>query len=155
MSALKITENKAVRGRPFTADDPRANRAGRPKGSRGKRAAALLELLRPEGERLLARAVSLALDDKAPDPGTLRDLLGRLLPAPDKSAPVRFAMPEGATLVAQSAAVLAAIANGDLTPEEGQKIAAALASHADVVAAHELSERLAVLESRLAAGGVA
>jgi hypothetical protein len=146
--ALDISGKKA-RGKPFVPGDPRRNQAGRPKGARGKRAAALLELLRPEGEKLLGRAVALALDETAPDPATLRDLLGRLLPAPERSNVVRFKLPTGASLVDQSAAVLAAIAGGELTPEEGAKLTAAIASHARVVEVDELAERLAVLEAAL------
>lgn len=148
MNALD-NRTKTVKGRPFVSGDPRANVKGRPKGARGKRAAALLELLRPEGEKLLARAVALALDDKTPDPVVLRDLLGRLLPPPERNALVKFRLPEGVSLVEQSAAVLAAVAGGKLTPEEAARINSAIADHAKIVEAHELAERLSRLEARI------
>lgn len=148
MGAIDISEKTVARGKPFTPDDPRINRTGRPAGSLGKRSTALLELLRPDGERLLQRAVDLALDQKSPDAGTLRDLLGRLLPVQSKSAPVNFDLLEGSNPAEQSFSVLRAISVGDISPEEGQRVLAALASHAEIVTAYAISQRLAVLESR-------
>ncbi len=149
--AIETSEKKA-RGRPFVkGGDPRIHMTGRPKGARGKRAAALLELLRPEGEKLLARAVALALHETKPDPVVLRDLLGRLLPPPDRSALVKFKLPDGVSLVEQSAAVLQAVANGELTPDEAAKLNSALADHAKMVETQELAERLERLEARLGA----
>lgn len=76
-----------------------------------------------------------------------RILLDRVLPplkATDTPAPV----PIPADLTAASAAVLQALAQGLLTPDQGSAVASVLASLARVKEATELEARIAALEDR-------
>src|SRR5215203_1967055 len=105
-----------TRGKPFD----RGN-AGRPKGSRNKATLALEALLEGEGEALARKAVELAL---AGDITALRLCLDRILPA-RKDRPVSFEMPIIARpedAKAASAALLAAVAAGSLTPSEAAEV---------------------------------
>ncbi|SRR5216683_3169077 len=95
------------------------NPNGRPKGSRNAATLALESLL--DGEALTRKAVELALTG---DIAALRLCLDRVLP-PRKDRPVSFEMPPINNAVdarAASAALLAAVASGDLTPSEASEV---------------------------------
>jgi len=95
------------------------NPNGRPKGSRNAATLALESLL--DGEALTRKAVELALTG---DIAALRLCLDRILP-PRKDRPVSFEMPPINNAVdarAASAALLAAVASGDLTPSEASEV---------------------------------
>ncbi|MBA3596474.1 MAG: hypothetical protein H0W40_03745 [Methylibium sp.] len=142
-----MTVARDALGRVLPGSAP-LNPAGRPIGSRGRRGRELLAQLEPMGVLLLSKAVAVALDEKNPDSFVLRDLLSRCLPPPEKHHTVEFALPDG-TLAEQSAAILAAVSAGELTPAEGDHLAAMLASHARVIEVHEYGARLDAVERAL------
>src|SRR6266436_5483706 len=97
------------------------NLNGRPKGSRNAATLALESLLDGEAEALTRKAVELAL---AGDIAALRLCLDRILP-PRKDRPVSIQMPPINNAIdarAASAALLAAVASGDLTPSEASEV---------------------------------
>src|SRR5690349_12365968 len=105
------------------------NPAGRPPGIRDKRLA-MRDLLVPHAEDLVAKVVELA---KAGDGTALRICIDRLIPpAKSRDDPVR--LPELAgSLANKGAAVLDAIGNERLTPEEAATILQAIATQARIV----------------------
>ncbi len=109
------------RGRPF-AKGVSGNPAGRPKGSRNRSSVIAEALLDGEAEELTRTAIQMA---KAGDPAALRLCLERLLP-PRKDRLVAFDLPtlQNAEDAAKaSAAILRAVADGEITPGEAGQLA--------------------------------
>lgn len=118
---------------------------GKPKGTRHKATRAALALLDGEAEALTRQAVTMALDG---DGTALRLCLERIAP-PRKDAPVTFALPpmQSARDAAQAAgAVLAAVAEGELTPTEGAHVMGLVETYRRTLETTELEARVAVLE---------
>ncbi len=108
-------------GRPFKKGKS-GNPAGRPQGSRNKATLAMERLLNGEADRLTQKAVDLAMKG---DTTALRLCLERLCP-PRKDWPVTFDLPPmkvPADAVAAMSALLAAVAQGEVSPGEAQTIA--------------------------------
>ena len=125
----------------FTHGNP-----GRPRGARHKATMAALALLDGEAEALTGQAVRLALEGEAT---ALRLCLERIAP-PRRDAPVQFDLPpmENARDAATSAgAVLAAVADGELTPSEGAKVMALVETFRRTLETSELEARVAALEA--------
>jgi hypothetical protein len=121
--------------------------AGRPKGSRNRTTLAVLELLDGQAEALSHKAVEMAL---AGDTVALRLCLERLAP-PRKDAPVEFKLPQMKTAhdAAQAAAaVLEAVAEGDLTPTQGAQVMALIDVFRRTLEVTELEARVAALEGQ-------
>ena len=118
---------KKQRGRPF----PRGrggNPAGRPIGARNKASLMAEALLDGEAEALTRRMVDLA---KYGELGALRFCLERLLPV-RQSRLVTFDLPKfetAADAVEASSAVLAACAEGRLSPAEAAEVMGLIAAH--------------------------
>ena len=124
------------------------NPNGRPKGSRNAATLALESLLDGEAEALTRKAVELAL---AGDIAALRLCLDRILP-PRKDRPVSFEMPTIETAKdakAASAALLAAVAAGRLTPSEAAEIGKLVDAYVKAIEATEVLARLDKLEQKL------
>ncbi len=122
-----------------------AGNAGKPRGTRHKATQAVLALLEGEANALSRKAVEMAL---AGDGVALRLCLERIAP-PRKDSPVQFTMPRMASAndAAQAAgAVLAAVADGDLTPTEGAQVMGLVDSFRRTLEVTELELRLAALE---------
>ena len=137
---LRVITRRIPRGRPFERGNP-----GRPKGARHKATLAAEALLDGEAEGLTRKAVELALGG---DTVALRLCLERVLPS-RKDRPVSFSLPEintAADAVKASGALLQAVAVGDVTPSEASELGKLLESHARVLEASELEERLTKLE---------
>ena len=118
---------------------------GKPKGARHKATRAALALLDGEAEALTRQAVTMALDG---DATALRLCLERIAP-PRKDAPVAFDLPrmETARDAAQAAgAVLAAVAEGELTPTEGAHVMGLVETYRRTLETSELEARVAALE---------
>lgn len=118
---------------------------GKIKGTRHKATRAVLALLDGEAEALTRKAVEAALEG---DTTALRLCLERIAP-PRKDAPVSFALPpmESARDTAKAAAaVLGAVAVGDLTPIEGAHIMALVETYRRTLETTEIEARLAALE---------
>ena len=132
----------ATRGRPFQPGNP-----GRPRGARHKTTLAMEALLAGEGEALTRKAVEMAL---AGDTVALRLCLERLLPAL-RERPVTVELPALTTprdAVAASAALLAAVADGEVAPGEAREIGRLIELHLKAIEVHEIETRLAALEAR-------
>lgn len=118
------------------------NPAGRPPGIRDKRTA-MRELLVPHAEALVAKAVEKALEG---DTTALRICIDRLIPAAKpKDDPIELPAMTG-TLADSGQAVLSAVAEGRISPEEAGALMTALASQARIVEVTEIEKRLAALE---------
>jgi hypothetical protein len=105
-------------------------------------------LLDGEAEGLTRKAVELAL---AGDTVALRLCLERLVP-PRKDRPIVFDLPtigSAADHPAALAAVLVAVAAGELTPSEAEAFASIMELHRRAIETGELADRLAALEERM------
>lgn len=140
---MSETRNNAgsTRGRPFEPGNP-----GRPPGARNKATRAIEALLEGEAENLGRKAVELAL---AGDQAALRLCIDRLAPT-RRERPTPFDLPavRGARdHPAAVAAVLRAVAAGDLAPGEGEALCRMLGEHRRSVELADLDARVAALEA--------
>jgi len=139
------TEEKQ-KGRPFSKGVS-GNPAGRPQGSRNKATLAVEALMDGQAETITQKAVDLALEG---DTTALRLCLERILP-PRKSRPINIALPEVKTAegVAEAqGAVVKAVANGELTPEEGIVITNILETRRKAIETQDHENRISALEGR-------
>jgi len=121
------------------------NPAGKPKGARHRTTLAAEELLQGEASALTRKAVELALSG---DSSALRLCLERVLPM-RRGRPVRFSLPALDTagdLPKALGAVLAAVAEGSLTPDEAVSLAQIVEVRRRAIELVEIEARLAVLE---------
>jgi hypothetical protein len=124
------------------------NPEGRPKGSRNRATLALESLLDGEAEALTRKAIELALGG---DMTALRLCLDRILPA-RKDRPVTFEMPaieNAADAKMASAALLAAVSAGNLTPSEAAEVGKLIDAYLKAIEVTEVLARLEKLEQRL------
>ncbi|MGJ3629807.1 hypothetical protein AB5I41_28785 [Sphingomonas sp. MMS24-JH45] len=131
-----------TRGRPFERGNP-----GKPKGARSHVTRAIEGMLAGQHQQLTQVAIDKALEG---DTVALRLCLDRLAP-PRKDAPITIDLPavtSAADAVSASAAVLAAVAAGDCTPDEGGRVMALLTAHKAIVEAGDLEQRIAALEAK-------
>jgi hypothetical protein len=143
MSAAVNTAGEQ-RGRPFTRGQS-GNPSGKPKGARHKTTLAVDALLDGEAETITRKAIELA---KSGDTVALRLCLDRLAPV-RKDRPVTFALPKietTADLPKASAALLEAVASGELTPSEAAELGKLVEAHVRAIEATELQARLERLE---------
>ena len=134
------------RGRPFEPGQS-GNPQGRPKGSRNKTTLAAEALLEGDADAIMRKLVEKA---KEGDPTALRLCLDRMLP-PRRDRPITFDFEEikcPADAVKASASVLAACADGTVSPDEATKVMNLIASHANMLELTEVEARLAALEQR-------
>lgn len=123
------------------------NPKGRPQGSKHKATIAAQELLDGEAQTLTKKAVELA---KTGNVLALRLCLERLIP-PRKDRPISLKLPklEGvADIPMVLEAVLKAVAQGEITPGEGQAVAAMLEAYRKGVELGDFEIRLTALEER-------
>jgi len=126
------------------------NKAGKPRGARHKATLAAETLLEGEAEALSRKAVELALKG---DVSALRLCLDRIVP-PRKDRPVCFELPvmtESKDAVTASAAIVAAVAAGQLTPMEAAELCKVVDSYARTLQAVEFEERISELEKAVEA----
>ncbi len=120
---------------------------GKPKGARSTVTRAMEALLEGQHVALTQAAINKALEG---DTVALRLCLDRLAP-PRKDAPITIELPpitSAADAVCASAAVLAAVADGECTPDEGGRVMALLSAHKAIVEAGDLEQRIAALEAK-------
>jgi len=151
-----------VRGRPFEKGRS-GNPAGRRPGSRNKATLAAAALLAGEAEALTRKAVEMALDG---DPIAMRLCMERVLP-PCRERSVEFKLPaiEGTASgeakgpsagdVARAMdAVTSALAQGEITPGEAEKIAGVVDTFVRAIETTKKSgSRLNLLEILTASSG--
>ena len=125
------------------------NPKGRPHGSRNKASLAVEELLDGQSEALTQKAVQMAM---AGDMQALKLCIDRVCP-PRRSRPIKIKLPKVETVadiaVAQTA-VIAAMAQGDLTPDEAGTVAGVLEARRRTFETTEIEERIANLEAEAA-----
>ena len=120
---------------------------GSRKGSRHRTTLAVEALLEGEAEGLTRKAIELALQGDGP---ALRLCLDRIAPM-RRDAPIAFDLPPietAADAVKASSSVLAAVAEGDITPDEGGRVIALLSAHKSMATVGELEERIVALEMK-------
>jgi hypothetical protein len=107
----------------------------------------LESLLEGEAQDLTRKAVELA---KAGDMQALRLCMDRLIP-PRREASVAFEHPKietAADAVKAMGVIVAAVADGELTPSEGQSISALLQNFSKAIETADLEARIAKLEQK-------
>ena len=122
------------------------NPGGRPKGARNRTTQAVEAILDGEAEALTRKAIEMALDGDGP---AMRLCLDRLCP-PRKDRPVPFALPPIATAadaVKASAALVAAVAEGELTPSEAADFGKLIETVLRGIELTDVQDRLARLEA--------
>lgn len=133
------------RGRPFEKGRS-GNPRGRQPGSRNQASLAAQSLLDGEAQALTRRAVELAADG---DPMALKLCLERIL-APRRERAVRFALPpieNPADLTGAMAALVAAVADGALTPGEAACLSRVAATFIKAIETSDFERRLKELEA--------
>ena len=118
---------------------------GRKYGSRNKVSLAIDELLDGEAEVLTRKAIDMALEG---DTVALRICMDRICP-PRKSRTIEFELPpvKSATDVSEAhAAVINAMAQGEITPDEASTVAGILDAKRKSIETTELEARIAKLE---------
>ncbi len=131
-----------TRGKPF-----REGNVGKPRGARHKVTRAVEELLAGEHEALTRKAIEKALDG---DMMALRLCLDRIAP-PRKDAPISIGLPpvkSAEDAVHASVVVLAAVAGGEITPDEAGRLVTLLVGHKSIIEAGDLERRIAALEEK-------
>jgi len=129
------------------AEGVSGNPDGKPKGARHKTTRAIEALLEGQHEALTQKAIDMALGGDGP---ALRLCLDRLAP-PRKDAPVSITLPpvkSAEDAVAASSALLSAVADGDVTPDEAGRVMALLTAHKAIVETGDLERRIAALERK-------
>jgi hypothetical protein len=124
------------------------NRAGKPRGARHKATLAAEILLEGEAEALSRKAVELALRG---DVSALRLCLDRIVP-PRKDRPVCFELPamtESKDAVSALAAIVVAVAAGELTPAEAAELSKVVDGYTRALQAVEFEARLTKLEKAI------
>lgn len=121
------------------------NPAGKAPGTRNRASRQLDELLENEAQALGRRAVELAMEG---NPIVLKALVDRLSP-PRKDRTVEFSLPPietAADLPKATKALLAAVAEGVLSPNEAVELSKLVETHMQALKVTDLDERLARIE---------
>ena len=122
------------------------NPAGRPRGARNRTTVLLENVLADDAEAITRKAIELA---KAGEIAALRMCFDRLVPA-RKHEPVVFELPpldKAADSVAAAAKLVAAVADGGLTPSEAMDVAKVIDVYVGALATKGFEERLTKLEN--------
>jgi hypothetical protein len=124
------------------------NPSGRPKGSRNRTTLAAEALLDGEAEELTRKAIELA---KGGDLAAIRICLDRILPT-RKDRTITFALPtmETASDAANAvAAIVAAVAEGEVTPAEAVELSKLVENYSKTLVATDIEGRIAKLEKTM------
>jgi hypothetical protein len=127
------------------------NPGGRPRGALNRTTVAAQALLDSEAHALTRKAVELA---QAGNPVALRLCLERLLP-PRKDRPVTLKLPQVRDvqdIPVALGAIVKAVAQGNLTPGEGQAMAAMLEAYRKGIELTDIEARLVALEEKTGHG---
>lgn len=148
MSAAENVAGKQ-RGRPWPKGTS-GNPAGKERGTRHRVTLAAQALLDGEAESLTRRAIELA---KEGDTVALRLCLERIVPVL-RDRPVRLDLPaikEAADVTVAIGKIIAAVAAGELTPDQAQTMCGLLDIHRKAIETEELERRLAAVEAKTGA----
>ncbi|MEF8735353.1 MAG: DUF5681 domain-containing protein [Candidatus Accumulibacter necessarius] len=137
------TENLRPGWKPGQSGNP----AGRPKGSRNRVTLVALAAMEEGADAIARKVVDLA---KEGDISAARLVLERLVP-PAKERPIFLSLPDTSSAdgVAQAqAAILQAVAAGDLLPGEAATLAGIVEARRKALETLELEARISALETR-------
>lgn len=135
---------RAERGRFIPGQAPKS--PGRPKG-RQSAAEQVRALIEPHKAEIIAKAVELA---KLGDPHALKLCLERLAPTPRQEAE-KVTVPglaSAPTMQAKAQAIMAAVGDGQISAEAGDKLLRMLDTYGKAVVLTEHEQRLAAIEGR-------
>jgi hypothetical protein len=135
------------RGRPFQKGHS-GNPQGRPAGARNAATVIAEQLLEGEAATITRKAIELA---KQGDLTALRLCLERIVP-PRRDRPVNFALPAMSSADDASkalAAIMTAVASGDLTPTEAAELARVIDGYMKTLETADFERRIQVLEERV------
>ncbi len=122
------------------------NPSGRPTGSRNATTLAVEALLDGEAEAITRRVVNAALDG---DMVAIKLVMDRVAPA-RKSRAIQIDLPpasDACGLAQAQAAVVASVAGGEITPDEGMALSGLLEARRKALETEELAARLQRLEA--------
>lgn len=122
------------------------NPSGRPRGSRNRATMLFQNLLEDDAEAVARKVLDMA---KAGDMAAIRICMDRLAPARKNDA-IAFELPpldRATDTVTAAAAIVAAVADGDLAPSEAADLARVMDIYLRALATSSFEERLAKLES--------
>jgi hypothetical protein len=144
----RLNENQMAlmakaRGRPFPPGNTASS--GRPPGSRNQATQAAQGLFSENSEAVSKKCLVLAMQGNST---ALRLCMERVLPA-CKSMPSQFKLPKVrglADLPKAAEAILQAVANGELTPDQGERMMALLERYRAIRETAELVPRVETLE---------
>jgi hypothetical protein len=128
------------RGRPFQSGNP-----GRPRGARNKVTQWLESLAQEQAEQLVQKVLEQA---RAGDVASQRMMLDRVYPAP-KAPPIQVNVPPIKTpqdVHAAIAAILTALGQGCLTPDETYALSSLIGRSIQVIELQDHERRIAALE---------
>ena len=136
------TSEKSKRGRwkKGESGNPSGRKPGTGKGAR------LRDIIATHVPEIISQMVDKAIDG---DVQAARLLLERVIP-PLKSMEqnVSLTLPENATLSEQGQIIIQSVANGVLTPDQGQALLSGLGSQARLMEITELEQRITALENK-------
>jgi hypothetical protein len=124
---------------------------GRPFGARHKTTIAIEALLEGQAEKITQKAIEKAMEG---DPVAMRLCLERILP-PRKDRPISFELPKIETTgdcTGAMKSLLASVAAGNISPEEGTAVAILIEKHVRIREASDFEARLKALEERIGDG---
>jgi hypothetical protein len=133
----------STRGRPFAVGNP-----GRPQGSRNRSTVLAEQLMASDIEGVVKRVIEAAMEG---DMTAAKLVLDRIAPI-RKDQPMTLEIPRTADaqgVAEASAEVVAAVADGLITPEEGQVLSQILEARRRAIETSEHEQRLEALEKTL------
>ena len=139
------------RGRPFPKGRS-GNPRGRPKGARNSAAVFAEQILENEAPTLIRKALQKAKQGNMP---ALRLCLDRILPARRNRA-VTINLPEvisAGGVTAALAAVIAAMGDGTLTPDEAAAVSSVIETQRRALELTALETRMQAIEAKIGADG--
>jgi hypothetical protein len=142
--ADQTTRKQRGPGRPFKPGVS-GNPSGRPRGSRNKTTVMLEKLLADDAEAVARSVIAAA---RAGDMSAARIVLDRLCPV-RRDQPIEIDLPSitGASdALAAMGVVLDAVAEGSLTPSEGEAVTSLLGSYLSAIEINDLEARISRLE---------
>ena len=134
------------RGKPFVKGQS-GNPNGRPEGSRNKATILAQALFDGQAEELIQKCIQMALEG---DSTAMRLCIERLVP-PRKDRPVNLDLPKMECVedtVNAMAVISSGVADGELTPSEGQVLSGMVENYRKAIETTELEERISNLEKR-------
>ena len=141
---VKTGRNQAgqfIRGRS-------GNPSGRPRGIRNKSAQLVEALLAGDAEEISISVIHAA---KNGDMTAARLVLDRILPT-RKDSPINITLPPIRTVKDVTTAMselLASVATGELTPDEGQQLSKLLESYLKTLVSSDIETRLSAIENKI------